>query len=387
MRIQLDLVAQAADLDISDQIDFRPAPTPDYATEKLAIQELADRMATRPDEVLPRLTSLALQLSDADAAGVSVLEGDGFRWLGLIGKLAVFEGTRTPLNYSPCGVCLEKLAPTLMENPERFYSWIADAGIVVPEVLLVPLVFKDEAPLGTLWVVAKPEQKFHAGHARLMSELAVFTGTALQMIKSNDSMKAALQKQETFAREMGHRVKNYFAVTNGLVRMTARHSATKEEMVENLLRRFVALSEAHSLAQDYHAEGDQAPVPLATILETVLRPYRSTTLSGPMVLLMPAATTNVTLVLHELATNAAKHGALSSDGGTIRISWRIEGDGLEMQWKEIGGPLIAEPPSRMGFGTTLIRSIMASLGGTIEKAWSPDGVDVRIYLPPDTLDR
>ncbi len=375
----------AAGVDISDRLAKRPSPTPDYQGEKLAIQDLTGRMANRPGEVLPRLTALALELCDAESAGVSVLMGKEFRWLALTGKLSAFEGTSAPRNDSPCGVCLDKLTPTLMERPERFYSWIANSGISVPEVLLIPLVVNKDEPIGTVWVVAREGQTFHAGHGRLMTDLAVFTGTALQMIEADAALKATLKKHEIFAREMSHRVKNFFAVTDSLVRMTARHSETKEEMVDNLISRLVALSDAHTLAQDHHAENDQEPVPLKTVLETVLRPYRGTVLTGPPVLLAAGATSNLTLVLHELATNAAKHGALNSSNGNIRIEWHIDSGRLELSWKESGGPTIGGPPARIGFGTKLIRNTIAGVNGTVEKQWASDGLDVRISLPRDVL--
>lgn len=385
MALGISRAISPADVDISGRLASRPAPTPDYQREKLAIQDLTARMANRPGEVLPRLTALALELCEADSAGVSVLTGEEFRWLALIGKLAVFDGMTTPLNDSPCGVCLERLTPVLMEHPEKAYSWIANAGISVPEVLLTPLVVNADEPIGTVWVVAREGQKFHAGHARLMTDLAVFTGTALQMMKADTALKATLEKHEIFAREMSHRVKNFFAVTESLVRITARHSETKEEMVDNLLRRLVALSDAHNLAQDHHAGHDQEPVPLQTVLETVLRPYRGTVWAGPPVLLAASATSNLTLVLHELATNAAKHGALHTANGKVRIEWQAAKRGLELTWKESGGPIINGPPTRIGFGTKLIRNTIAGINGTIEMQWLKDGLHVSISLPPDVL--
>lgn len=377
-------VGIAADVDISGELARRQVPAPDHLREKLAIQDLANRMASDAGHVLPRLTDLALQLCDADSSGVSVLEGDEFRWQGLSGRLAVFEGSRTPLNYSPCGVCLDRQAPTLMAHPERVYSWIADANITVPEVLLVPLL-RSDARLGTIWVVARDGQQLHAGHARLMSELAVFTSAALQMVQADEAIKAAMSKERMFAREMSHRVKNFFAVTNSLVRMTARHAASKEEMVENLLGRLAALSDAHALAQDHHTADDQETVPLRTVVETVLRPYRKPVVQGPDIELTPSATSSLTLILHELATNAAKYGALSSPGGSLTVAWEMASEQLLLNWIEKTGTQIGSPPEKMGFGTTLIRSIITGLGGSIENNWKAEGRSVRILLPRSCL--
>ena len=178
------LPAAIAGVFISDQLIRRPATKPDYLREKLAIQDLAQRMANRPAELLPRLVQLALDICEADSAGVSVLEGEEFRWFHLKGRLAVFESTTTPVNFSPCGICLSYKTAILMERPERAYGWIAEAKITVPEVLLVPLIINGEKPLGTLWVIAKESGQFNRSHARVMTELAAFTGLALHMIQS-----------------------------------------------------------------------------------------------------------------------------------------------------------------------------------------------------------
>jgi hypothetical protein len=82
-----------ADVSITHELLRRAAPAPDYLREKLALQDLAQQMADQPEELLPRLVKQAMEICDADSAGISVLEGDVFRWLGLTGKLAAFEGT------------------------------------------------------------------------------------------------------------------------------------------------------------------------------------------------------------------------------------------------------------------------------------------------------
>ena len=370
-----------ADVDISDELNRRQVAAPDYLSEKLAIQDLAHRMANRPAQVLPRLTDLALELCNAESCGVSVLEGDEFRWQGVSGRLAALEGTTTPAHCSPCSICLDRRTPVLLQHPERIYPWIADTNVEVPEILLVPLM-SSQGPLGTVWIVAKDGQALNAGHARVMSELAVFTCTTLQMIQADEAMKAALKKHETFAREMSHRVKNFFAVTDSLVRMTARHTTSKEEMVDNLLRRLVALSDAHSLAQDQLAEDHREAVAIDVILGTVLRPYRKYKMTGPPVQLTPFATSSFTLLLHELATNAAKYGALSSPDGSLEVAWQLDADQFVMDWIEKNGSLPCTAPTQTGLGTTLIRNVARGLAGTIDTAWNPDGLHVRIVLPP-----
>ena len=374
-----------ADVFITDRLASRPVTQPDHLREKLAIQDLANEMADHPDEVLPRLVKLALSLCDADSAGVSVLDEEArvFRWLGLQGALSAFEGGVTPRDHSPCGVCLYCHEAVLMERPERVYGWIADAGIGAPELLLVPLFVKDGGQLGTLWVVAREGAQFDRGHVRVLTELATFTGIALRMIQSEQRLKKALDEQATLTKEMSHRVKNVFAIANGLIRVSARNASSKDELADSLTGRLQALAEAHALVRRSFSEsGNGQNIALSEILARILRPYHADSdLGGPDVRLGEHATNNVALVFHELATNAAKHGALSYEGGAVRVRWTLEaGNTVVVDWQESGGPAATAPQSH-GFGSTLVKATLAGLGAEITHHWNPDGLRVVMSAP------
>lgn len=376
-----------AEVSITHELLRRPCPAPDYLREKLALQDLAQQMADSPEDLLPRLVQQALDICAADAAGLSVLDGDVFRWLGLAGKLLTFEGATTPRDHSPCGVCIDNRHAILMERPERVYGWIADANITVPEVLLVPLMINGVTPLGTLWVVAQEGQHFNAGHERVMTELATFTGVALRMVQSDLRLKKALEEQETLAKEMSHRVKNLFAITDGMIRLASRASQTKEEMAQSLSGRLHALSDAHSLVRRSFSSGAQIKgAELGELIETILRPYRAPDIEGAAVHLGEHATNNIALIFHELATNAAKYGALSTDQGSVNVTWRLVDGNLDLQWQEENGPAIT-PPEKKGFGSTLVEKTISSYGGTLNHAWLPYGLAVRITIPVDRLSR
>ncbi|MBV9052871.1 MAG: GAF domain-containing protein [Hyphomicrobiales bacterium] len=377
---------RASDVIITDELMRRGGAMPDYLREKKAIEELVERLMDRPSELVPRLVGLALELCQASSAGVSILEGDRFRWLELRGVLAVFEGETTPRNFSPCGVCLDQNQAVLMERPERVYGWIAGAGISVPEVLLVPLMMKDAAPLGTLWIVAHENQKFDRGHARVMSELADFTGRALRTVLADERLKKAYDAQETLAREMSHRVKNFFGVIEGMIRTSARSSRTKQELVDSLLARVQALAAANALVR--RAFSDAAPeekkVDIGDVLAAVLRPYHEPVLSGPSVPLGERAINNIALVFHELATNAAKYGSLTTDTGRVAVNWRLEEGVIALTWTETGGPATTKP-ARKGFGSALVENTVASHGGTIAQDWTNTGLVVHLRLPLEAV--
>jgi PAS domain S-box-containing protein len=192
-----------ADVFITDELDRRAPKKTDYLQEKLALQDLAARMVDQPEEVLPRFVDLALEMAVGVSAGLSLYEENPppgvFRWQYLRGVLAPFNGATTPRDFSPCGITLDRNAPVLSRHPERLYGWIADANIVVPEVLLVPLYLGGRVPLGTLWIVSDREGHFDSGHARALTELAAFVGIALRMVRSEQRLNQALEAQERTA--------------------------------------------------------------------------------------------------------------------------------------------------------------------------------------------
>jgi two-component sensor histidine kinase len=387
-----------ADVYITDELDRRAPKKADYLQEKLALQDMAARMVEQPEDVLPRFVDLAMGITGGVSAGLSLYEENPapgvFRWRYLRGILSPFEAATTPREFSPCGVTLDHNAPVLSLHPERVYSWIADANIVVPEVLLVPLYLGAGAPLGTLWIVSENEGHFDRGHARAMTELAAFVGIALRMLKVEERLKASLEHQETLTQEMSHRLKNLFAVMVGIVRFSEKAASTPAEMSRMVSGRLTALAEANALVRrTFSDEAVAERANLAELAEKIMRPHGASptkrthfVTEGPQVLLGERATNGLALVLHELATNAVKYGALKSDDGIIKLSWQMNGGQLAINWTERGGLPIARPPDAAGFGTRLSQStVVGQFGGDLTYDWRPEGLAVNISVPVKNL--
>lgn len=377
-------------VDITEALHRRAPADPDYLREKLAIQDLASQMAEHPKDVLPRLVLLAMNICGAASAGVSILEprDNQFRWFGLQGLLSSFEGSTTPRDDSPCGVCIDEAAPVLMEHPERVYQWIADANITVPEVLLVPLATRGLAPIGTLWVVSEQPGQFNGEHARVLTELSNFAAMALRMIQTEERLQLALQQQETLTREMAHRVKNLFALIGGMIRMTASSAETKDELVEKLTGRMLALAEANALVRRSFSDTTPERLDFRELLIRVLQPHDEgkSKVEGPPLTVGERATNNLALIFHELATNAAKYGALSAGTGSVSVEWAADEGQVRLQWREAGGPPTSPPPAD-GFGTRLIGMTMQGFGGTISHDWRPDGLVAHLQFPISALQK
>ena len=200
--------------------------------------------------------------------------------------------------------------------------------------------------------------------------------------------RAMQERQVTMLHELNHRVKNTLATVQALARQSTREGEASGERLE---ARILALSKTHDLL----TRDDWSGAPLTAILEGEIGPYRDGTTrfltEGPEVELPPRHVLSLGMTLHELATNAAKHGALSVPDGEVRVTWRVttsEGGArrLDLVWAEAGGPPTA-PPERRGFGTRLIGvSIERELEGRVTLDFAREGlrcsVDVPLQAPP-----
>lgn len=205
--------------------------------------------------------------------------------------------------------------------------------------------------------------------------------------EQSDLLRAARDRATLLAEELNHRVKNLFSVVLSIVQMTGRKAGSGKEVSADISARIMALAQAHSAA----LEPGQGQAGLEALIHRTLAPYAGADFenleaSGPRVELAPAMVTPFALLIHELATNAAKYGALSVEGGTVAVSWRPRtcADGqaeLVLNWTERGGPAPAAEPGKGGFGTQLTKVATAQLQGRIEREWPPEGAVVRLTVP------
>ena len=188
------------------------------------------------------------------------------------------------------------------------------------------------------------------------------------------------ERQLLLAREVDHRAKNMLAVVLSILRLT--RAKTTPEFISTVEGRIQALAATHTLLSATRWEGAN----LRQIVDEELAPYRGdkgdrAVADGPPAMLLPATAQAMALALHELATNAAKYGALSTEAGRLRLHWWIGKDALELEWTETGGPTTA-PPTSHGFGLTIVRSsIEAQFRGGVTYDWRPEGLSCRLSIP------
>lgn len=204
--------------------------------------------------------------------------------------------------------------------------------------------------------------------------------------------KHAEEGNELLAGEMSHRVKNLLAIASALTKITSRSSSSTEDMSKQLTNRLTALGRAHDLVRPLPGSQGKAAL-LGDLFAVLLAPYDEEGAFGgrirvavPRMGIGEVAATGLALVVHELATNSLKYGALSAETGTLDISGSAEGDGVCIIWKEHGGPTVSAPPEGDGYGSRLIRQTMESqFGGSISYDWLADGLIVSLSVSNDQL--
>ncbi|MBL6457675.1 PAS domain-containing protein [Belnapia sp. T6] len=214
------------------------------------------------------------------------------------------------------------------------------------------------------------------------------TGQTLRMIGialDLTERKLAEERMLLLAREVDHRAKNALAVVQAAVRLTPKDDPVAYgQAVEGRVR---ALAQAHSLLAESAWAGasvrDLVRVELGAFLPSGGGAARATA-SGPDLMLVPPAAQALSMTLHELGTNAAKYGALSTAAGQVVITWRIEAEAglLRLRWEERGGPVVPRVPERRGFGSRVIEAmVLRQLGGTIRRDWPASGLVCEITIP------
>jgi two-component sensor histidine kinase/CHASE1-domain containing sensor protein len=212
---------------------------------------------------------------------------------------------------------------------------------------------------------------------RMLTQQAIENDAALRWFEEQASIRNSL------TRELNHRVKNTLANVLSIIALTRRRADDLDEFADGLDGRIRALSATHDLL----TQSDWGTTPIRAVVDAELAPYlheddQRVEVVGPHVELAPNDALSLGLAVHELATNAAKYGALSAAKGHVKIAWRkVSPDRVRLEWAESGGPPVKPDPPR-GFGTDLIEKIVAhELGTAVELSYRPEGVTCLLTIP------
>jgi two-component sensor histidine kinase len=211
----------------------------------------------------------------------------------------------------------------------------------------------------------------------------------VSIVQDITERKRVEEQQRTLLAELDHRVKNALATVSAVVSRTQQESRSVADFVTALDGRIRSMATTHELLSFHRWQG----VSLSELVRRELAPYATcdnTEIDGPDVLLKPEAGQVIAMVLHELATNAAKYGALSTKNGRVSMRWdrRLNGHprpDLAFEWQEIGGPPVVAL-GKSSYGTSTIRELIPyELGGTVDLVPAPEGFRCRLVLPADWI--
>ncbi|NLS07182.1 PAS domain S-box protein [Rhizobium sp. P32RR-XVIII] len=291
---------------------------------------------------------------------------------------------------------------------ERLFGYNVGEAVGQPVTMLIPEDRLDEEP-GILARIRAGEriQHFETIRRRKDGTLIDVSLTvspirdrkgriigASKIARDISERRRAAEHQDLLLREMHHRVKNLFAITSSIITLAARNASSAAALAADMKDRLVALSRAHEMTLPSFTGDDafrERPATLFQLLSSILKPFAEEdgsrwTLSGEDIEVPKEHVTNLALLFHELATNAAKYGALSVPGGRLEIQAVSEAETFHLLWKEINGPdQPAAPGHQTGFGTRLEAMVTRTLQGEIIRELRPEGLRLSLKAPAGFL--
>ncbi len=292
---------------------------------------------------------------------------------------------------------------TWNKGAERLFGYTADEAVGRPITIVIPTDRLDEEPAILARIqVGERVDHFETIRRRKDGTLIDISLTispirdrngkiigASKIARDISERKRAAEHQDLLMREMHHRVKNLFAITGSIITLASRTAKSTAELAAGMKDRLMALSRAHEMTlPSLGAETvSAARTTLFQLVANILAPYErdgaiAWRLSGDDVEVNGNKITNLALLFHEFATNAAKYGALSVEEGKLDITVLMKGEALEIVWLESHGPRPAAADIRSaGFGSRLEQIIGQSLELDISREWMADGLSIRLSLP------
>ena len=365
-------IAKAAITDASQVVESLAK----QADQQGALYALTDRLfrAELADDIYNAALDAIICALGCERASILLFDEAGtmkfVAWRGLSSEYRrAVEGHSpwTPEAKDPQPICVSNVAVADLEPALK--TTVAAEDIAA--LTFMPLVAKNRI-IGKFMTYYRKTHVFSGDEIDLAVTIARQLGFGLQRLRAEEDRRRSEQAHELLLKESRHRIKNTLATVQALASQTLRHTPFDER--EAFLSRLQALGEAHDLLNI----GDWDQVLLRQVIKRALKPFADRhapriVANGPDLWLPSQASLLLTMCLHELATNAAKYGALSNGTGTVQIAWQSAKEcKLKLYWRETGGPPVT-PPETKGFGSILI-----------DQSFGEDGESCFVF-PPEGL--
>lgn len=344
------------------------------------IEELS--AARSVGQIAAVVRTAARRITGADGVAFILRDGDSCFYLDEDAIGPLWKGRRFPMSACISGwVMLNRevaVVPDIYQDDRIPHD--AYRPTFVKSLVMTPVRPKDPiAAIGAYWAQARRPS---ADEVTKLEIMARATATALDSAQVYASLSEALERRKFLLRELDHRCKNTLAAVQSIADQTLRRATSPEHFVEAFNGRIRALGQAHELL----TQGAWASAELSDVVGQALTPFcgapgLTIAVSGPGVALSPETAVAMHLMVHELAVNATKYGALSVEGGRLDVSWRVAEAALEFRWIERGGPPVTTPTAR-GFGSRLIeQGVVKELGGRSQMLFDPEGLQFQMSTP------
>jgi PAS domain S-box-containing protein len=351
------------------------------AEEQAALYEFTDRLfrAGSAEDVYQAALDAIVRALGCDRASILLFDDAGVMrfvaWRGLSeGYRRAVEGhspwTRDIRNPEP--ITIDDIGTADLEAPLK--ATIMEEGIAA--LAFIPLAARGEL-IGKFMTYYRAPHAFVAREMELAVTIARQLGFGLERLRAEDERRKAEEAKELLVAESRHRIKNTLATVQAIASQTMRDG--RADGLDAFLTRLHALGEAHELltTENWHQAS------LREVIDRAIKPFRADgqerfVVEGPAVWLPAQTSLMLTMCLHELATNAAKYGALSNGSGRVQVAWDLspEGRNARLTWRESGGPPVGAP-QRKGFGSRLIES---AGNGEGRLDYQPDGLYCSLSL-------
>jgi two-component sensor histidine kinase len=346
-------------------------------------------MDSEAEPAFDRLVKLATRLLKAPVSLISLVDDHRQFFKAQCG---LSDPRETPLTHSFCQYVVKRAKPLIVTDARQdplLRDNLAIRDLNVIAYLGVPLFSPDGMPLGSFCAIDSQPRAWSNDEIEIMMDLAHAVQSEIRLRLALTRAEELSVQRDLLTKELNHRVKNLFAMVLGMIRMTARNSSCVRDMSESLQGRVTALSKAHALvepaitghrSQEKHAD-------IRDIVQSVLAPHDREGfdgISGPKFNVDAENTARISMVLHELSTNASKYGGLSRPDGTLNVSWTLSPDTLALKWIEECEAI--EKPTQNGFGSRLIENTLRQLHGTIDWNWCQNGLEICLSIPRSSIE-
>jgi two-component sensor histidine kinase len=365
--------------------------------ERLAALAETGLPDSEAEEAFDRLTRMVTRLLEVPVSLVSLVDDRRQFFKSLQGLRGWAAAKReTPLSHSFCQHVVIQQKPLIVTDAERdprVRENLAIPDLGVKAYLGVPLILASGHVIGSLCAIDTSPRQWSEADLKSLSDVADIVMSEIGLRREIAKRRLAEESQELLIAELHHRVKNTLSTVQALIQLNLRSSPSIDDFRGTIAGRIESLAKTHTLLTERRWNA----IAFRDILKSELDPYEQNarvSLSGPDFDLDAEIATTVGMVVHELTTNAAKYGALSSASGRIEVEWTFEaapdrGEDRDhnteaqvtLNWRERGGPPV-QPPERKGFGSTLIeRLIVRQFDGAADFEFAREGLAFRATFP------